>query len=198
MAGPALVSQLWSLLDEMAENEPEAYRRFQRQQRAEAERLCAPPEPHLCLRARPTVGCAGFGVRPPARVLRRVTRAECGAAGGGAGGALSRGSASCRESSGDSCSSTSAAGKGCRRPRPPLTPLPSVRGRWKKYLAKEVRPEGVALRPGCICCCSSPLRGNRTQTLAVTEGGATPWPALSAEEGVCVCVCVCKDATGIS
>ncbi|XP_029879037.1 PIH1 domain-containing protein 2 [Aquila chrysaetos chrysaetos] len=54
MAGAALASQLWSLLDEMAENEPQAYRRFQRQQRAEAERLCAPPEPHLCLRARPT------------------------------------------------------------------------------------------------------------------------------------------------
>ncbi|XP_074891204.1 PIH1 domain-containing protein 2 [Buteo buteo] len=54
MAGAALASQLWSLLDEMAENQPQAYRRFQRQQRAEAERLCAPPEPHLCLRARPT------------------------------------------------------------------------------------------------------------------------------------------------
>ncbi|XP_075028987.1 PIH1 domain-containing protein 2 isoform X2 [Calonectris borealis] len=55
MAGAALAraAQLWSLLDEMAENEPRAYRRLLRQQRAEAERLCAPPEPHLCLRARP-------------------------------------------------------------------------------------------------------------------------------------------------
>ncbi|KAM7082878.1 PIH1 domain-containing protein 2 [Ciconia maguari] len=55
MAGAALAraAQLWSLLDEMAENEPQAYRRLLRQQRAEAERLCAPPEPHLCLRARP-------------------------------------------------------------------------------------------------------------------------------------------------
>ncbi|XP_068274282.1 PIH1 domain-containing protein 2 isoform X2 [Nyctibius grandis] len=60
MAGAALarVAQLWSLLDEMAENEPQAYRRLLRQQRAEAERLCTPPEPHLCLRARPA-GVAG-------------------------------------------------------------------------------------------------------------------------------------------
>ncbi|NXD85042.1 PIHD2 protein, partial [Halcyon senegalensis] len=58
MAGAALAAaaQLWSLLDEMAENEPQAYGRFLRQQRDEAERLCAPPEPHLCLRARPAVG----------------------------------------------------------------------------------------------------------------------------------------------
>ncbi|NXS43230.1 PIHD2 protein, partial [Balaeniceps rex] len=58
MAGAALAraAQLWSLLDEMAENEPQAYRRLLRQQRAEAERLCAPPEPHLCLRARPARG----------------------------------------------------------------------------------------------------------------------------------------------
>ncbi|GAB0199712.1 PIH1 domain-containing protein 2 [Grus japonensis] len=58
MAGAALAAQLWSLLDEMAENDPQAYRRLLRQQRAEAERLCAPPEPHLCLRARPA-GIAG-------------------------------------------------------------------------------------------------------------------------------------------
>ncbi|NXQ89645.1 PIHD2 protein, partial [Nyctibius grandis] len=64
MAGAALarVAQLWSLLDEMAENEPQAYRRLLRQQRAEAERLCTPPEPHLCLRARPAVGARGLGL----------------------------------------------------------------------------------------------------------------------------------------
>ncbi|NWR54530.1 PIHD2 protein, partial [Bucorvus abyssinicus] len=69
LAGAALerAAQLWSLLDEMAENEPQAYRRLLRQQRAEAERLCAPPEPHLCLRARPAVGARVFGARPPAR-----------------------------------------------------------------------------------------------------------------------------------
>ncbi|KAM6334479.1 PIH1 domain-containing protein 2 isoform 2-T2 [Alca torda] len=59
-AALARAAQLWSLLDEMAENEPQAYLRLLRQQRAEAERLCAPPEPHLCLRARP----AGVVGRP--------------------------------------------------------------------------------------------------------------------------------------
>ncbi|NXT00215.1 PIHD2 protein, partial [Jacana jacana] len=52
-------AQLWSLLDEMAENEPQAYRRLLQQQRAEAERLCALPEPRFCLRARPAVGARG-------------------------------------------------------------------------------------------------------------------------------------------
>ncbi|NWH19407.1 PIHD2 protein, partial [Grus americana] len=53
------------LLDEMAENDPQASRRLLRQQRAEAERLCAPPEPHLCLRARPAVGARGGRVAQP-------------------------------------------------------------------------------------------------------------------------------------
>uniref|UniRef100_A0A8D0ENA4 PIH1 domain containing 2 n=1 Tax=Strix occidentalis caurina TaxID=311401 RepID=A0A8D0ENA4_STROC len=56
MAGAALAGRLWALLDEMAENDPRAYRRLLRQQSAEAERLRAPPEPHLCLRARPGAG----------------------------------------------------------------------------------------------------------------------------------------------
>ncbi|NXV25016.1 PIHD2 protein, partial [Cepphus grylle] len=73
MADAALTraAQLWSLLDEMAENEPQAYLQLLRQQRAEAERLCAPPEPHLCLRARPAVGAPGS--------------ASCPGAGGGMG-----------------------------------------------------------------------------------------------------------------
>ncbi|XP_068773147.1 PIH1 domain-containing protein 2 isoform X2 [Struthio camelus] len=54
----ARAAQLWSLLDELAESEPQAYRRFLRQQHAEARRLCAPPQPRLCLRARPA-GAAG-------------------------------------------------------------------------------------------------------------------------------------------
>ncbi|KAF1639880.1 PIH1 domain-containing protein 2, partial [Eudyptes chrysocome] len=71
MAGAALAraAQLWSLLDEMAENEPQAYRRLLRQQRAEAERLCAPPEPHLCLRARPA---RGRGAQPRLGLLQGV------------------------------------------------------------------------------------------------------------------------------
>ncbi|NXL04715.1 PIHD2 protein, partial [Mesembrinibis cayennensis] len=71
MAGAALAAQLWSLLDEMAENDPQAYRRLLRQQRAEAQRLCAPPEPHLCLRARPAVGARGSGLGLPLRCRER-------------------------------------------------------------------------------------------------------------------------------
>ncbi|KAM9370043.1 PIH1 domain-containing protein 2 [Phaethornis superciliosus] len=61
MAEAALgkAAQFWSLLDEMAENEPQAYRRFLRQQHAEAERFFAPPEPRLCLRARPAGSVRG-------------------------------------------------------------------------------------------------------------------------------------------
>ncbi|NXI34856.1 PIHD2 protein, partial [Galbula dea] len=69
----AKAAQLWSLLDEMAENEPQAYRRLLQQQRAEAERLCAPPEPHLCLRARPAVGGRrGQGAQPRLGLLQDV------------------------------------------------------------------------------------------------------------------------------
>ncbi|NXG43165.1 PIHD2 protein, partial [Psilopogon haemacephalus] len=56
---------LWAQLDEMAENQPQAYRRFLRRQRAEAQRFCAAPEPHLCLRVRPAVGARGGGLGPP-------------------------------------------------------------------------------------------------------------------------------------
>ncbi|XP_057288048.1 PIH1 domain-containing protein 2 isoform X2 [Pezoporus wallicus] len=125
MAGAALTraAQLWSLLDEMAENEPQAYRRLLQQQRAEAELFCAPPEPHLCLRARPAVGARGRG--------RGLPPGCCGTR------ALSRGSVSCRVVSGGRCSSMSAAGKGSRHLKVPLTPHLSVRGRYKRYLAKE-------------------------------------------------------------
>ncbi|KAM6295738.1 LOW QUALITY PROTEIN: PIH1 domain-containing protein 2, partial [Aegotheles albertisi] len=56
----AQLPQLWALLDEMAENEPRAYRRLLRQQRDQAARFCAPPEPRLCLRTRP----AGIATAP--------------------------------------------------------------------------------------------------------------------------------------
>ncbi|NXL63503.1 PIHD2 protein, partial [Chordeiles acutipennis] len=73
-AALARVAQLWSLLDEMAENEPQAYRRLLRQQRAEAERLSAPPEPHLCLQARPAVrGRRGRGAQPRLGLLQGVS-----------------------------------------------------------------------------------------------------------------------------
>ncbi|XP_055675498.1 PIH1 domain-containing protein 2 [Falco peregrinus] len=67
MAGAALgqAAQLWALLDELAENDPRGYRRLLRQQRAEAERLGAPAEPRLCLRARPERGARGRGTQLP-------------------------------------------------------------------------------------------------------------------------------------
>ncbi|XP_031455843.1 PIH1 domain-containing protein 2 isoform X2 [Phasianus colchicus] len=58
---------LWALLDEMAENEPQAYRRLLRERRAQAERFCARPEPRLCVRALPVAG-----------ERRRELRASCG------------------------------------------------------------------------------------------------------------------------
>uniref|UniRef100_A0A8C9FW87 PIH1 domain-containing protein 2 n=1 Tax=Pavo cristatus TaxID=9049 RepID=A0A8C9FW87_PAVCR len=50
------VARLWALLDEMAENQPQAYCRLLREQGAQAERFCARPEPRLCVRALPTAG----------------------------------------------------------------------------------------------------------------------------------------------
>ncbi|XP_072210881.1 PIH1 domain-containing protein 2 [Excalfactoria chinensis] len=50
------VSRLWALLDEMAENEPQFYRRLLREQRAHARRFCARPEPRLCVRTQPAPG----------------------------------------------------------------------------------------------------------------------------------------------
>uniref|UniRef100_A0A8C5F1Y8 PIH1D1/2/3 CS-like domain-containing protein n=1 Tax=Gopherus evgoodei TaxID=1825980 RepID=A0A8C5F1Y8_9SAUR len=43
------VTQLWSMLDEMAESTPESYHRFMQQQLEDAKQYCTPPEPHLCL-----------------------------------------------------------------------------------------------------------------------------------------------------
>ncbi|NXC17547.1 PIHD2 protein, partial [Corythaeola cristata] len=85
MAGAALAraAQLWSLLDEMAENDPQAYRRLLRQQRAEAERLRSPPEPYLCLRARSAVGARVWDSACPG--AGSGYEGDCGA-GGGHGG----------------------------------------------------------------------------------------------------------------
>ncbi|XP_042738184.1 PIH1 domain-containing protein 2 [Lagopus leucura] len=58
---------LWALLDEMAENEPQKYRRLLRERRAEAERFCSRPEPRLCVRTLPVAG-----------ERRRGLRAACG------------------------------------------------------------------------------------------------------------------------
>ncbi|XP_060107002.1 PIH1 domain-containing protein 2 [Heteronotia binoei] len=44
-------SQVWAMLDDMAENSPESYRRFMQQQLNSAKQYYAPPEPYLCLEA---------------------------------------------------------------------------------------------------------------------------------------------------
>ncbi|XP_077162389.1 PIH1 domain-containing protein 2 [Paroedura picta] len=47
----AKASQIWAMLDDMAENSPESYRQFMQQQLNSAKQDCAPPEPYLCLEA---------------------------------------------------------------------------------------------------------------------------------------------------
>ncbi|XP_063167540.1 PIH1 domain-containing protein 2 [Candoia aspera] len=42
-------TQLWAMLDDMAENNPESYRQFMQQQLKDAKQHCAPPEPCMCL-----------------------------------------------------------------------------------------------------------------------------------------------------
>ncbi|KAI5943344.1 PIH1 domain-containing protein 2 [Manis javanica] len=46
------VTQLWNLLDDLAESNPESYRKFIEQQLAQGSRLPAEPEPQLCLQTR--------------------------------------------------------------------------------------------------------------------------------------------------
>ncbi|XP_058049955.1 PIH1 domain-containing protein 2 [Ahaetulla prasina] len=53
-------TQLWSMLDDMAENNPKSYRHFMQQQLKEANLHYAPPEPCLCLKTcilEPTKTC---------------------------------------------------------------------------------------------------------------------------------------------
>ncbi|KAJ7304942.1 hypothetical protein JRQ81_010634 [Phrynocephalus forsythii] len=46
----AKATQLWTMLDDMAENSPESYYQFMRRQLKDAREYYAPPEPYLCLR----------------------------------------------------------------------------------------------------------------------------------------------------
>ncbi|XP_021231466.1 PIH1 domain-containing protein 2 isoform X2 [Numida meleagris] len=64
-AGLGWAARLWALLDEMAENQPQAYRRLLREQRAQAEQFRAPPEPRLCVRALPAAGERHPGLGAP-------------------------------------------------------------------------------------------------------------------------------------
>lgn len=49
-------TQLWTMLDDMAENNPGSYRQFMQQQLKEAKQHYAPPEPRLCLKTCISVG----------------------------------------------------------------------------------------------------------------------------------------------
>nr|KAF6467064.1 PIH1 domain containing 2 [Rousettus aegyptiacus] len=46
------VTQFWNLLDDLAESNPESYKKFIQQQLKEGKQLCATPEPQLCLQTR--------------------------------------------------------------------------------------------------------------------------------------------------
>ncbi|XP_057571529.1 LOW QUALITY PROTEIN: PIH1 domain-containing protein 2-like [Hippopotamus amphibius kiboko] len=46
------VTQFWNILDDMAESNPESYKKFIQQQLKDGRQLCAAPEPHLCLQTR--------------------------------------------------------------------------------------------------------------------------------------------------
>ncbi|MEE6484433.1 hypothetical protein FKM82_013866 [Ascaphus truei] len=46
------VNQLWSMLDDMAENSPESYQKFIQRHMKEGKEFMAPPEPHLCLQTK--------------------------------------------------------------------------------------------------------------------------------------------------
>jgi hypothetical protein len=42
--------QVWSMLDDMADNDPGAYKAFIDKQMAERNNFMAPPEPHMCVK----------------------------------------------------------------------------------------------------------------------------------------------------
>ena len=46
---------IWSMLDDMAEHDPKAYKRFIEKQKAEQKEYTSPPEPHMCVQTQMTV-----------------------------------------------------------------------------------------------------------------------------------------------
>ncbi|OCT72518.1 PIH1 domain-containing protein 2 [Xenopus laevis] len=48
----AQVNQLWSMLDDMAENSPESYQKFIQRHMKEGKEFMAPPEPNLCIQTK--------------------------------------------------------------------------------------------------------------------------------------------------
>lgn len=51
------VNQFWSMLDDMSEHDPAAYRSFIQRQMEEGAEFMAPPELHSCLCTDILVGC---------------------------------------------------------------------------------------------------------------------------------------------
>lgn len=47
--------QVWSMLDDMAENDPQAYKAFIDKQAAERKEFMAPPETHMCVQTQMVV-----------------------------------------------------------------------------------------------------------------------------------------------
>ncbi|XP_021028929.1 PIH1 domain-containing protein 2 isoform X3 [Mus caroli] len=46
------ISQFWSMLDDLAENDPERYRNFIQQELKDGKQLCVNPEPQLCIQTK--------------------------------------------------------------------------------------------------------------------------------------------------
>lgn len=51
------VNQLWSMLDDMSQTNPESYQKFIKRHLQEGLEQCAPPEPHTCVETRILVKC---------------------------------------------------------------------------------------------------------------------------------------------
>ena len=48
--------QIWKMLDDMAESDPAAYRKFIDKQMEEGKESMKPPEPHMCVQTKILVG----------------------------------------------------------------------------------------------------------------------------------------------
>ena len=64
-------SQIWSFLDDMARNDPDAYKRFIDKQMKERKEAMAPPEPHMCVS---TMSEVNFSVSFSARLKKLYKR----------------------------------------------------------------------------------------------------------------------------
>ena len=51
---------IWQMLDDMADNNPAAYRKFIDKQMEESKKHNAKPKPHMCVKTNLTVGCSFY------------------------------------------------------------------------------------------------------------------------------------------